>query len=444
MSDQEKRMFVLDEKVVKDSDTIPGGKVITVGVPSQEELEARGVWEDVKDGIVGSWEMFKNMTLDSEKQRQTDNKSDHVLSLYEIEKTLDKHASKQGYSNEQQLTLAQFLLAFHEVAKKYSIAEKNALCDLIPQGPGTNAFKVITTSMIAGIEQINKKGSVFTIRDRFDNTMVIEYKSNKSNYIFSIRNENFEKIAKTSNRQSANIRKMFNFLLTKANEQNFNNLVEFDLQELIDRGIYNSKDTAYRGAKDCIDSLMAFEVEGTTRRGKKEIANKKSYVFVSRDITYNNCTVQTMPGMLEGLTGYYSYLPRWAYRLKSKPFLLLDYIYSMARQNTNRLLKEGHFNISLRAVNTELGQPGPDDTHRHTESIIDPILKAIEEVEENSLNDLKITPIFDHDYKNAYSFLKGYLQIELDKQTHESLTNKAKSWQKKIRQAKIKAAKKEG
>jgi hypothetical protein len=103
---------------------------------------------------------------------------------------------------------------------------------------------------------------------------------------------------------------------------------------------------------------------------------------------------------------------------------MLDYIYYLARQNTDKLIiKEGYFNISLEAINEYLGNPKPDETEHHQQLIIEPILNAIDEIEDaRENNELRITPFYNFDYKNAHDFLQGYLKIELEPKAIEFLT----------------------
>jgi len=102
--------------------------------------------------------------------------------------------------------------------------------------------------------------------------------------------------------------------------------------------------------------------------------------------------------------------------------------------------EKNSFNISLRTLNDHLAQPSPEDTRRHTEYIIDPILEAIEEIEmvqaqhkeaSNEMMSLQIQPVYPDNYSNANDFLNGYLIISLDDKTEGYLIDLEDKFNKK-------------
>ncbi len=399
-----------------------------------------GTWQDLKDFLF-IWPSFL-IWPDKENIKEADPIEWTDLQQKQKAEIIAEIEKQRGYQDRDILTESDFINAIEQLRKR--LLELNpgdpllreAIYDHLPQGPGTNALKQALSCIAAG-RKLSKRGVTYNERDRFPKDKLVEYESANSTFLFTFSSESYEKIAKTSSRQGANTRKILNFLLAKANSQNFNHVIRFDLQELVDRGIYNSKDTAYRGIKICVDQLMSFEIEGTQKRGSKETRNAKAYVFTGRDITYTTCKVITMPGVIEKLCPYFNLFPKWTYKLKKTAFSMVDHIYYMARQRRSQdnIKNKGYFIIGFKTLCAELALPGPDETTRHTQFIINPLLDAIEEIETANQTDLKITPYYDYDYSNIHTFLEGYLKIEVDKPVQDYAIDRAKSRQKKLNAA---------
>ena len=285
--------------------------------------------------------------------------------------------------------------------------------DILPNSPVTNLVKRI--SMSAGKEIAASKNATIKTQETLNGKYLVSYKSSNGNEEYEEYEISIDNIQALKKKQSAKLRKVMNFILIKANEQHFPSKITFTLDEYMSKTGATSKDAAYRAAKKELDMLLGFQIAGTIKRGKKERRSMLAYVFTGRDVSYNQCEMRCNPDYVQLMCQYFSLLPQWAGELKTKAYDLLDYIYYMARQNTDKIRKRGHFNISLKAVNNYMGSHSPEDTQRHTEYIIDPILNAITEIEETQKNnELKITPVYDFDYKNAHDFLNGYLQIEME------------------------------
>lgn len=287
--------------------------------------------------------------------------------------------------------------------------------DILPNSPVTNLVKRF--SMSAGKEIAASKNATIKTQETLNGKYLVSYKSSKGNEEYEEYEISIDNIQALKKKQSAKLRKVMNFILIKANEQHFPSKITFTLDEYMSKTGATSKDAAYRAAKKELDMLLGFQIAGTVKRGKKERRSMLAYVFTGRDVSYNQCEMRCNPDYVRLMCQYFSLLPQWAGELKTKAYDLLDYIYYMARQrqNTDNIRKRGHFNISLKAVNNYMGSHSPEDTQRHTEYIIDPILNAITEIEETQKNnELKITPVYDFDYKNAHDFLNGYLQIEME------------------------------
>lgn len=295
--------------------------------------------------------------------------------------------------------------------------KKTILYDILPNSVATYLIKSLTTKLPKDKLQDIKSDKVnYTVT--LNGQIILKYDTKSEEY--SIYIDDFKALTK---RQSAKIRKTLNFLLIKANEQNFPDAIYFTLEDYMHKTGMKSKDSAYRSLKKELDTLMKIELEGSIKRGKKEVRSTKEYIFTGYDVSYNQCYIKCTPSHVKLLSQYFTLLPAWAGKLSTKAYDMLDYIYYLARQNTDKLIKEGYFNISLEAINEYLGNPKPDETEHHQQLIIEPILNAIDEIEDaRENNELRITPFYNFDYKNAHDFLQGYLKIELEPKAIEFLT----------------------
>jgi len=288
----------------------------------------------------------------------------------------------------------------------------NKLYDSFPTSVAAELIKRISLALPAGREVAVSKNMKVKTEETRNGKYLLSYTGSNESYEISVDN-----VQAWKRKHSIQLRKAFNFILIKANQQNYPDKIYFQLDDYMKKTGITSKDAAFISAKRELETLLGFKVTGVRKRGKKEIRHAVEYVFTGRDISYNECYVKCMPGHVQMLCQYFTLLPQWAGELKTKAYDLIDYIYYLARQKNNQdnLSRFGHFNISLSAINSRIGGHDPNETRRHTEYIINPILDAIDEIEKTQKNgELKITPIYDHDYKNAHDFLEGYLRIEME------------------------------
>ncbi len=271
-----------------------------------------------------------------------------------------------------------------------------------------------------------RKGQITKNEHYLTKDSTVTYKGNDSTLTFTI-----ERTRELFSKRIQNGAKVFNFLLQKLNEQNFREHTTFQLSEIVDNGIYANKDSAYRGLKNVLDKMGAISIEGIVTeyegRKKKEVRNVKARLVAQRDISYNSCTVVLPPIIRERFT-YITILPRWSYLLNENSYMLIDYIFYLARQNTEKIKEQGYFTVSLDAVRAKLGLPEPEEVHtgNYIQRIIEPIEKAITEIEEAQEGaEVKITPCFKKAYTNIYEYLEGYLKIELDSIAMEYMEKRA-------------------
>jgi len=280
-----------------------------------------------------------------------------------------------------------------------------------------------------------KKGIISTRRNPITEDISITY-NGQDGSIVTIELARAKELFKGRVRGGA---KMYNFFLQKTNEQYRQEKTTFLLQELVDLGIYANKDSAYRGIKTITDKMMNMHIEGMMIEyeggKKKERRNIKAALIAQRDISYTACHI-SLPPIIRENTKYITILPEWNYRLSENGFMLLDYIYFLARQNAEKIKKEHIFTISLEAIRVRLGLPTPEKAGKDPKRLIlEPIEKAIEDIEDQrDGTDIKITPVYNPDYKNIHEYLQGYIKIQLDKKAEAYMFKIAKDKEKELKQ----------
>jgi hypothetical protein len=254
-----------------------------------------------------------------------------------------------------------------------------------------------------------------------------------------------------------NARKTLDFFLIQANKQHYPETIYFELEDFMQyRGI-TSKDYAYKQLDKAIDIIKKIFVEEYKKTNKSH-EWENEFAFKKGKISYNRCFVYSTRVVKDVLCQYYTIYPHWVGKLNEKAYDLATYIFDLVRQNLESLSKDNSFTISLEAVSNRLGLK-PEHTKHHKQLIIEPIRKAILEINETSeeqikeiktLEDIKKIAQVNEDIKiyevhpseeevnsknynqilmkidnNIRLFLKGYLQIFLSPDIVELITPKA-------------------
>ena len=221
---------------------------------------------------------------------------------------------------------------------------------------------------------------------------------------------------------NASFLKVFLFALQKMTAQNFPQEVGFSLQEMVDLEMYSNIQNARRAVKDFFIQQRDTILSGSIKRGREIIEEAGGVLFYHYEIK-NGYVIFSVNEKLNMnfIAPYYTVFPRFSYSLKNNAFLLMRYIFFLARQNTATIKEKGHFSVSLESVRDVLGLPNVDGVknRKYRQYIIDPIENAIEEIEEK----LQAVPeareygftITPHgiDTNNINEWLKGYLEIGL-------------------------------
>jgi len=239
--------------------------------------------------------------------------------------------------------------------------------------------------------------------------------------------------------------KIFNFILQKLNEQNYNETIKFNLQELVDNGIYNNIKSAYRGLETVLKKLQSIEIEAIEKIGKKEIRCLRTPIISATETTFNICLINLPAPIRTEFSKYLTLLPKWSYHLTDKAYCLLDYICYQARQSSEQIKNKNKYSLTFEAIRIQLGLPNEKETLKHSEKIIKPILEIIEEIEikqkQFNSTSIKITPVYINPnyengifYKNIKEFLASKIEIQLDDIFRDCMTKRAIEKEKKVKQ----------
>lgn len=320
--------------------------------------------------------------------------------------------------------------------------EKSRPYFMVPSTPLTKLAKQIVNNPTR--IQSTRKGRIQRKDLQLTDSSILIYSGNGQQLTIELAN-----IKNLFSGKIRNGAKVLTFLCEKMNGQNYAETTFFSLQELVDNGIYKNKNTAYKGLKTNLDTLAAVSIEGVIVKyeGKKEkeVRHRKAHLVAERDISWNICSVTFPPIMREGMK-FITILPRWSYTLSDTAFMLLDYIYTLARQRSIKVKNDGFFTLSLEAVRAHLGLPSIEeagkDPGKRIKNIIEGALEEIEIArdqadsissnEDHNIKSLLITPIFDYGTDSVKEYLKGYLKVELDEEAQEYMNKRALEHEKKL------------
>lgn len=240
--------------------------------------------------------------------------------------------------------------------------------------------------------------------------------------------------------QSTTAMKLFCFLLAKAAQQNFNPVINFPLQELVNIGMYSNINNARAGFKNHILAVQALQIGGEMKKGKRHIKQESGVLFYHNDIDQNIVSVWVNENFdLEFLASYYAPLPAWAFAVSDNSFEILLHIFTKARTE-----RSTHFNISLSLIRDKLALPTKEEyaekgkKFKAGQYVKTPIIEAIDGINEairiNKVDDIKVKPPFIVNDKTLEEWLNGYIEIEITGEFSEKL-KEIRSNQNKIIEA---------
>ena len=268
---------------------------------------------------------------------------------------------------------------------------------------------------------------------------VINYKSKSEDITWTIRGELQEIV---------NGVKLFNFFMQKGNEQHWpENGPIFNLQELIDLGIYGNKDSAYYGLLNSVKHMQNIDIEGDILgyegRKPKKVRNAGGPLILWRDISYNHCQITIAPIFYSGYVPITAITDQNFFRLPKLAHMLLSYIMSCARLpgNAKNIKDNGYFNLSIEAIRLHLGLPTIEEARKNPKYlIIDKIEEAIGNIRDSAgMDGIKIEVITDYDTTKprppATDYLNGRLKIFVDDLSRKILTERATEKENEIKKA---------
>ena len=239
---------------------------------------------------------------------------------------------------------------------------------------------------------------------------VIQYKKGSTNSITVLNKELI---------QSTSAMKLFVFLLAKANQQNFNPVIYFSLQELVNIGMYSNIPNARAGFKNHIMAVQSIQIAGEMKKGKRSIKQAGRVLFTGYDIDQNGVKVQVNDDFdLEYIASYYLKFPAWAFALSNNAFEILLYAFEKSR-----IERSNSINLSLSIIRERLTLPTKkeyDDSGKKWKPgqyVKKPIIEAIDGITaaigQNKDENIKIEPHFIVNDRDLDEWLNGYITISI-------------------------------
>ena len=340
-----------------------------------------------------------------------------------------------------------------ELEKEAAAGQLTTLAPLgsVPNGDSLNwLFRVISASKGGRIVQANPANRHEEVTAQQYGDKVRFTRTNKQNGTTAI--VEIDQADKYLSKTNKTFTKVLLFTLQKMTAQNFPLEVGFSLQELVDLGMYSNTSNAGRAVKEFFAQQKLTTLSGTVKKGRKTVKEEGGILFYHYRLENGFVKLSVNENFnMEFIANYFTIFPRFAYALSNNAFSLVRYIFFLARQNAQAIKDKGTFRISLEAVRENLGLPSPEDVNnrKYRQYIIEPIEKAIEEVEEALRNvpeakeyGFTLTP-YGTDTSNINKWLQGYLEIGLNgdfAETFVRLATKAEKdrvqWEK-VKQAEL-------
>lgn len=237
------------------------------------------------------------------------------------------------------------------------------------------------------------------------------------------------------------VKKMLTFLLSRYNEQNYVPVIHFSINELVERGMYANDKVARREAEKSLRTLQTIQIGGKIKKKNKTIAVRSGVLFYDWEIKNNTVRVCVNENIdLDFIACYYALIPVSIYKLKDvNAFDLAQYIFTQARMNTSKIKETGCFNISIRTIRDYLALPHKEDIEegkkwKPKQYVVDPILKAVQEIQENKESEFEIQLCSDYTNGNLEEFLDGKMKITFQEELRNDITKIAEKKEKNIYQ----------
>lgn len=217
------------------------------------------------------------------------------------------------------------------------------------------------------------------------------------------------------------------FILITGNQQNWrNNKAVFPIEDFInfkgEEVTKDARDVARRQLKETMRRLLDCKIEVKYNKRSKKCA----LINLLASYSYDNgfCTVEFPSTVVEALNIYPQLFPSWGGKLTNqKSFAMTIYIYYRIKQARQY---NGTINVNVKDLLSYAGIPYEKDhvkNRRYKQLMIQPFLKAIEEIHLLSDETLKIEV---QPYSGIDEFLSSHVVIHYDNKVAEYYKSKSK------------------
>ena len=238
-------------------------------------------------------------------------------------------------------------------------------------------------------------------------------------------------------RQNSPARKILLYFLSQILQQALsnNNVIRdgviISYQDMVDKGMYNTTQTAKRGLDRAFDLLSTIKIKGYIIRGKRKIEQvKASLLFYDLEHTGKGNAILMINDTLNWgyIVPQYALLPDAYYELPPNAADLYYYIFNQARINIKNVTKKGgKINISYKSIHTLLGLAAIDDASNPTVQIKNPIENAIGAISDSKQDALYIETTSPTEYTNIHDYLeRGYITAVINPEYMECYIEKVK------------------
>ena len=222
------------------------------------------------------------------------------------------------------------------------------------------------------------------------------------------------------------VEKLLLYLLAERNRQNNPDKLGFPLKVLVDAGLYSTVNNARRG----LNAWVEFQAHLTVEQADKNGTYHGGSLFTACDIKSNYVTL-TRSTAVDFLSDYFTFLPSFAFSLSGGAFVLLHYVFSLARQKTAQIAEKGGFTLFLRGICERMELPPPDNVpnRKYRERIRHPIESAVSEINAAAVGFVDGTLALEIVAPDGriHEWLDGYLKIQMDGAYAESFNKIAAS-----------------
>lgn len=282
-----------------------------------------------------------------------------------------------------------------------------------------NNFMDLTMDNFIYINNPEQMPIKYKIAQNGDN--VVSIYSNKDQTII-IKRPNIFKLGKKNEKKS--YLKLLAYIFSKAKHlkdkydigNTANPTMEIPKQELVDIGIYNSKEIVTKAIKRYRPMFLQLSVNIIQQGNNYKVSNQDidvaSNIFMNIVNKPTHILITINPFIWQHIEFYYTIIPNWAFKLSDRAFNLTYFISEQLRRNSKAIDEKGFYRITMETVCEKLNIPKKEECANPTKQIKNEIIKIVNEINSNQdYNDLLLEIEADGKSPSIDKFLKGYLKI---------------------------------